>query len=104
MSETKKPREFIAYKRTTKSFWLYEEYSEEVDRAIDAIAPEGGNFCKLRLIEKSAYDKAIEALKNTGVCKCYQSRPHKPDNEPKEPWKWNTCYRCQTLKELGELV
>ncbi len=46
-----KPREFIAYKRVKSSKWLYDEYSEANDKAIDAIAPEAGNYCKIRLRE-----------------------------------------------------
>lgn len=60
MTTESKAREFIAYKRTKSSSWLYYEFSEETDQAIDSIAPDAGNFCKLRLIEKSAYDELAD--------------------------------------------
>lgn len=44
-------REFIAYKRTKKSTWHYSEYSDKLDRSIDEIAPDCGNFEKIRLRE-----------------------------------------------------
>lgn len=60
-----KPREFIAYKRTAKSSWIYDEYSDQTSKAIDEIAPECGNFCKLVLIDKTAFETAVEALKKS---------------------------------------
>lgn len=86
MSELK-AREFIAYKRTKKSSWIYDEYSEQTDRAIDEIAPDGGNFLKLRLIERSAYTKAVDAMKYMRDRWCI-----KPDCK---------CMLCETLKDLG---
>lgn len=50
---SKKAREFIACKRTKSSIWQYAEYSEMNDKAFDAIAPDGGNYLKLKLIEYS---------------------------------------------------
>lgn len=50
-------REFIACKRTEKSSWQYGEYSEEMDLSFDAIAPDAGNYCKVRLIEYSAFEQ-----------------------------------------------
>lgn len=58
-----KAREFIAYKRTEKSSWIYDEYSEQTSKAIDEIAPDGGNYCKLILIDKKDFETAVEALK-----------------------------------------
>jgi hypothetical protein len=62
-------REFIAWKRTDDSHWNYIEYSSMNENAVNETAPDGGNFCQIRLVEKSAYDsllkrseKLVEAL------------------------------------------
>jgi hypothetical protein len=63
-----KYREFIACKRTKKSSWQYSEYSAEDDLAFDAIAPDCGNYEKLRLIEIAALAKAnaeVERLRES---------------------------------------
>lgn len=56
----KKLRKFIAYKRVRKSSWSFLEYSESADKCIDAIAPDGGNFEKVYLIE---YKKIMKVKK-----------------------------------------
>lgn len=82
-------QEFIAYKRTKKSSWIYDEYSEQIDMAIDEIAPNKGNFCKLRLIDKEAYQKAVSALKIIAECN------HTVGNKLSD-------HAFMTLRELGE--
>lgn len=71
-------REFIAWKRTDDSRWNYIEYSPMNENVVNETAPDGGNFCQIRLIEKSAYDsllkrseKLVELLEDTQDCISY---------------------------------
>lgn len=59
-------REFIAHKRTKDSKWLVEEYSESADLAIDAIAPDRGNFAKKYLVDADyceSLEREVKALR-----------------------------------------
>lgn len=88
---TSKPREFIAYKRTAKSSWIYDEYSEQTSKAIDEIAPECGNFCKLVLIDKTAFETAVKALKKIA------------EDFGTDYCDGNCMLARETLEELGEV-
>ncbi len=59
-----KAREFIACKRTENSQWQYAEYSESTNRSFDTIAPDCGNYLKLRLIEISALTERDAVIKD----------------------------------------
>lgn len=54
---------------------------------------EDGDDDIIRYVEGSAFDKAVEHIKNS-VCNCHET--HWPDQIEKY-----ICRRCKTLKDLG---
>jgi len=94
MSEVKKPREFWIFTIAGKGQVVCDA-EKLADDLFKYVSPNEGPE-KIPVIEKSAYDKAIEALKEMD-CYYYYAHPHDDDRTHTV----ERCPKCRTLKELG---